>query len=219
MTKKLLILLFLFLAFTGNTQTNKEIDIDKLVSDFIKDLQNQKIDTICVYENYCIGCREIYDSNLPTNKKLTLEDNYPVYVFWKEKGETYLNKISIDFEFSKMSISKNAFWNIYFTNEKNIKNEVVKNYEYETTENSKKAIHQVTVDHSGHRNFKFIINGRIVEQKITSFDLIKKDEYSPKSNMNYDHNIKLKSKLIMDDLEKIVSEAEKNNTFKKIKSR
>jgi hypothetical protein len=215
------ILLFIsFIPFFGNTQTNQKISIDELVSNFIKELQNQKIDNICVYEDYCIGCRETSDSILCKSKEFGLQDypSYPVYIFWKEKGETYLNKISICFEFSKLNISKHAFWDIYFSNEKIIKNEVIKNYEYEIIENSKKVKYTAFVDHGGFQNFKFIINGRIIEKKIDSFNFIKKDDYFP-PNMNYDHNIKLKTKLLIDIFENITSEAEINNKFKKIKSR
>lgn len=209
------------MTFFGNAQTNQKISIDELVSNFIKELQTQKIDTICVYKDYCVGCRQTTsDSTLCYSKEFGLNDilSYPVYIFWKKKGETYLNKISTCFEFSKMSISKNTFWDIYFSNEKKIKSEVIKDYQYETIENSKKTKYTTSVDHGGSQNFKFMINGIIIEKEIISFNFIKKDDYFP-SNMNYDHNIKLKSKLLIDIFENITSEAEKNNTFKKIKSR
>ena len=215
-------ILFLFLSFTiyiGNAQTNSEATIDQLVSNYIKELQSRKIDIICVYEDYCIGCVDTYDY-ASFKKDLCLEDfpNYPIYIFWKENGNTYLDKISVCFEYSK-TISENTFWDVYFLNEKIIKNEIVKTYEYETFENSKKVTYKISVDHSGHQNFKFIIKDKITTKEFDSFDLTKIGWDSSKSNINYEHNINLKSKLIIDILEKITSEAEKNNTFKKIKSR
>ncbi|MBE8727089.1 hypothetical protein C4F50_19395 [Flavobacterium sp. KB82] len=74
------------------------------------------------------------------------------------------------------------------------------------------------VDHTSHKNLKLIINGKTIEKRFNNFDLQK--EYDSKQiNINYNNNINLKSKLIVDILEKITSEAQKNNAFKKIKSR
>lgn len=87
MTKTILFLFVFNLSTIGNAQTNKEIDIDKLTSDFIKDLQSKKIDIICVYENYCVGCERTYDSSKIYDEE-TCEDELkhePAYVFWKEK--------------------------------------------------------------------------------------------------------------------------------------
>ncbi|MEN2413874.1 hypothetical protein [Flavobacterium mesophilum] len=219
MSKRILFLFLFYIVSITNAQTNTQASIDSLVANYIKELQSRKIDTICLYEDYCVGCVDTYDYT-SFKKDLCLENfpNYPIYIFWKESGKTYLDKISVCFEYSKI-ISENAFWDVYFLNEKVIKNEIVKAYEYETFENSKKVTNTLSADHSGHQNFKFIIKGKIITKEFDSFNLTKGGAYSSESNINYDHNMNLKSKLIVDILEKIVLEAEKNNTFKKIKSR
>jgi len=219
MTKRILFLFIYFFSLLGNAQNNAEITRDNLATNYIKELQSRKIDTICFYEDYCIGCIDTFDYS-SFKKDLCLEDfpNYPIYIFWKESGKTYLDKISVCFEYSSI-ISENAFWDVYFLNEKIIKNEIVKAYEYETFENSKRVTYNIGVDHSGHRNFKFIIKDKITTKEFDSFNLTKIGWDPSKSNINYEHNINLKSKQIVDILEKITSEAEKNNTFKKIKSR
>src|ERR1700749_136740 len=110
MIKRTLTLLFFCFILFGNAQTNKAIDIDKLTSDFNKELQSRKIDTICVYENYCIGeGPKTYEASLLNSKNFCMEDfpNNPVYIFWKEKGENYLTKINICFEYSKIIVPTN----------------------------------------------------------------------------------------------------------------
>jgi len=217
MTKKILILFTLFLTFLGNAQTNQKVSIDQLVLNFIKELQSQKIDSICVYESYCVGYIMTYDEPLNNDKETCIDDliNDPVYIFWKEKGKTFLTKINYCWEFSKIDISKDNFWNLYFSDKKIIQNEKVKPYESETFVNSKKVKHTIIVDHSCHQNFRFLVKGKTVEKRFDDFALQEKDDNSEGFNINYHHNIDLKSKLIIDTLGNIV----KNNTFQKIKQR
>lgn len=205
----------------GNAQTNQKVKIDELVSDYIKELQSQKIDTICVYESYCVGYIKTYDEPINGTKETCIDylTNEPVYVFWKEDGKTFLTKINYCWKFSKIEIPKDDFWQIYILNKKIIKEEKILSYEYETFENSKKVKYRIAVDHSCHNDFRLLLNGEIIEKRFHDFVLQEKDQDSSNLNINYKHNISLKSKLIVDILKKITSEAEKNNTFKKIKSR
>lgn len=221
MMKKNLILFILFFIFSGNAQTNQKLNINELVSNYIKELQNKKIDTICIYESYCVGYVMTFDEPLVGSKETCTDylTNEPIYIFWKEDGKTFLTKINYCWEFSKIEIYQDNFWKIYFSNKKNIEKERVKPFEFETFENSKNVKHLKMVDHSCHRNFKVLIKGETIEKRFDEFALQEKDEYSPELNINYEHNINLKSKQIIDILKKTTSEAEKNNTFKKIKSR
>lgn len=211
----------MFFNFSGNAQTNQKISINELVSDFVKELQNKKIDTICAYESYCVGYIMTFDEPLVGSKETCIDylTNEPIYVFWKENGKTFLTKINYCWKFSKIDISKDDFWEIYISNKKTIEKEKVKPFEYETFENSNNVKHVKMVDHSCHKNFRLLLKGETIEKRFDEFDLQKKDEYSPELNINYEHNINLKSKLIIDIIKKITSDAEKNNTFKKIKSR
>lgn len=116
MTRILILFIFCF-SLIVNGQTNKEVKIGKLTTDFIKDLQARKIDTICVYENYCVGEGiKTYEPSLLQSQAFCMEDfpNNPVYIFWKENGKNYLTKINTCFEYSKTILLTNDFWNIYF---------------------------------------------------------------------------------------------------------
>ncbi|MFB9076957.1 hypothetical protein ACFFLS_22905 [Flavobacterium procerum] len=224
MTKRILIVLILFLTFLGNAQTNNEINIDDLVINYIKELQSRKIDTICVYEDYCIGCELTYESSKLYDEETCKDElkQQPAYIFWKEKGKTYLTKINTCFEYPGIIISKDNFWEIYFSKITTIKKEVVKSFSYETFENNKKSISILRATHSSYQVFKMINKGKSTIKVFDHFKLRQTCDIFPDKllyNISYQHNINLKSKLIIDLLEKITSEAEKNNNFKKVKSR
>lgn len=216
---KRVLFLFLFcLTLLGNAQNNPEakINVEDLVSNYIKQLQSRKIDTICIYEDFCVGSVKAYDVNLFENMDFCMEDfpNDPVYIFWLDKGRKYLTKISICDEYAGNLDDDNIFWHMYFPNNDIVEKEEIKQFAYNE---SGKQIYHLMVDHSCHKNFKLLIGNQIIEKHFDSFNLKKEDD--GKININYDHNINLLSKRIIDILSKISSEAEKNNKFKKIKSR
>ncbi|CAM3470550.1 hypothetical protein [Flavobacterium chungbukense] len=221
MTKKIVFLFFISIMCLGNAQTNQKVSIDELVSDYIKELQNQKIDTMCIYKSYCVGSIMTYDEPLIGTKETCIDylTNEPVYVFCKEDGKTFLTKINYCWKFSKIEILKDDLWNLYFSHKVLIDIEEIKPFEYRPpTIDGKKIIRYISdVDHSCHKNFEILINNKKIEK---DFDFYKLEEKNNSGiNINYQHNINLKSKLVIDILEKTTSEAEKNNTFKKIKSR
>ncbi|WP_409417232.1 hypothetical protein [Flavobacterium sp. PS2] len=224
MIQRIFVFSILFITIIANAQTDKEYDIDQLTSDFIKDLQSKKIDTICVYENYCVGCELTYDtSKIFGEETCTDELKYqPAYVFWKEKGITFLTKINTCFQYSGSIVSKNNFWDIYFSNKDLIQKEVIKPFEYKILSNKNKQTSTLKTSHSCFQVFKMMNKNGTTIKVFDHFKLKKiNDTFSNKTlyNINYEHNINLKSKLIIDILEKTTSEAEKNNIFKKTKSR
>ncbi|SNR35038.1 hypothetical protein [Flavobacterium sp. ov086] len=218
MTKRILFLFFFFLTLLGKAQNNPEVkvNVEDLVSNYIKQLNSRKIDTMCVYENYCVGSIKIYEASLLDSKDFCMEDfpNDPVYIFWIDNGRKKMTKISICSEYAESLDDDNIFWHMYFPNKDIIKKEEIKRFQYKT---SKKEIYTMMRDHSCHQNLKFIIGNQIIEKRFDFFNLIKEED--AKVNINYNHNTNLKSKRLIDLLEKVTSEAEKNNTFKKIKSR
>lgn len=224
MTQKIIILSVFFFSFIGSAQINKEIDIDKLTSNFIKNLQSKKIDTICVYENYCVGCELTYDESKIYDEE-TCEDELkhePAYIFWKEKGKTFLTKINTCFEYPGIIIYKDDFWGIYFSNKDLIKKEFIKPFEYKVSSDKNGQTSTLYTSHSRYQVFKMINKNNKTIKIFDHFKLKKTNEtYSDKiiNNINYEHNINLKSKLLIDIFERITLEAEKNKTFKKIKSR
>lgn len=224
MTKRILLLFLFCVTFIGNAQSYSEGKIDDLVSNYIKKLRSQKIDTICVYENYCVGCERTYNSSKIYDEETCYDElkNEPAYIFWKEKGKTFFTKINTCFEYPGIIISKDDFWDIYFSNKILIQKEVVKPFEYKISSNKNNETATLRSLHSTYQIFKMTNKDNTIIKNFDHFKLRKTNEaFSNKTvnNINYEHNINLKSKLIIDILERITSEAEKNNTFKKIKSR
>ncbi|MET3018257.1 hypothetical protein [Flavobacterium hydatis] len=216
MIKITFISFFLFLTFIGKAQTTPKVNINELVSDFIK---TQKIDTAFTYENYSVGGITLVEPSLNADIEECITDltNHPIYIFWKDEGKTYFTKITYCFEYSKIIIANDAFWEIYFSNKTIIKHEKVKPFEYITIKNSKKTKQQITISSSSFQKLQIITNGEKTEKRFDKFDLQKQSEGA--ININYENNINLRSKKIIDIMEAIVNEAEKNNIFKKIKSR
>lgn len=216
MPKRILFLLLFYVISIANAQTNPTVTIDSLVDNYIKELQSRKIDTICVYKKYCVGSVKAYDLSPSEINDFCFEDfpNDPVYIFWIKKGRKYLTKISICAEYDENLDDDNIFWHMFFPNKEIIEKEEIKRFAYKESNNK---IYHLAVDHSCHQNFKILIGNQIIEKRFDSFNLKRED--NSKVNINYDHNIKLRSKRVIDILEKITSEAEKNNIFKKIKSR
>ncbi|KAF2517363.1 hypothetical protein [Flavobacterium foetidum] len=209
MTRNAFLLFFLFLTFVSNSQTYQKVNINELVSDFIT---TQKIDTLITYKKITPE-RPIFIVEPSSDEKDTCFDdlvNPPVYVFWKKQGSFFLTKINYCHEYTILTPEDTSFWNIYFSNKTVIDNEKGKLFEYI---NIKKEKYAIGIGNSTFQELCVIVNGNKTEKLFDIFNLQK--ESDGLININYKHNINLKSKLIIDLLEKTTSEAEKNNNFKK----
>lgn len=216
MKLKIIILLFLLFSFNGNAQTNQKVPLNELVSDFIK---TQKIDTLITYKKITPGGTVIIVEP-PSDEKYTCFDdlvNLPIYLFWKKGGTFFLTKINYCYEYSIITPENNSFWTMYFSNKTTIDNEKIQPFEHFAIEKSKKKKYAIGISNSTFHQFGVIINGNKTEKSFDIFDLTK--ESDGLININYKSNNSLKSKEIIDILEKITSEAEKNNQFAKIKLR
>jgi len=74
------------------------------------------------------------------------------------------------------------------------------------------------VDHSHHQNFKFIVKDKIIEKRFDDFDFQKVEESIDEKeiNINYKHNISLKSKVLVDEINKLILKNERLLTKKRI---
>lgn len=169
---------------------------------FLLELKKQKIDTICQFEDYSVGYYRVYtDDELKEYCKFE-----PTYIFWKDKGKTFLTKKDSCFEYSIVEIDADKIWKNYFDNRKSIKIEKIKNFQFVEVKNGKKTILTTMIDHSHHQNFKFILKNEIVEKKFDDFDLEKfdGDGKGKNYNINYEHNINLKSKILIDKIDELI---------------
>jgi len=186
--------------------------LDSLTMNFVKELQLENIDTICVYKDYCIGCGKFLKYQEDSITYYCFHD-ISIYIFWVNQGKTFINKKDNCFDYSTVEIGSTSLWNIFFTYENQIKMEKVKPFEYLVCKNKKKKVYSISIDHSRHLNFKIIVDKDIVTMNFDEFDLEKED--NGYLNINYSHNWNLKSKKIIDELKRLVSHIEDEKLFTK----
>ena len=163
--------------------------VDSLANNFVLKLKGANIDTVCIYQNYCIGC--IYRFNE--------EDKYnfqgwlflPTYIFWLDNGKTYMTKKDNCFDYSTISIPNNGFWKFYFKNEDTIKKEQIKAPQFKVIENGEEKIYSSTIDHSHHQNIRIIISqDTTIDKDIDEYYFEKEIGIAKNKNINYDYNVK-----------------------------
>jgi len=177
---------------------------------FVKELQNQGIDTICVYGNYCGFC-------LP----FKCEELDSVYVFWQNQGKNFVKRMHLCYDFAIVEIDTITFWNTFFEYKEIIKTEEVKEFEYstDTIKKRKKIIITtggISVVDAGYQEYKMIINndttdffaGTIEFQQV--HNNLNNKIYT---NLNYQHNNNLKGKIVFDEIKKLVIRLETERKF------
>jgi hypothetical protein len=206
---KILIAVLLFISNSAIGQGVSPGQLDSIVTDFVKEIQSKNIDTICIYKDYCVGCvYSIFDEE----KRCNYSSIYiPTYILWIKKGKTFLTKKDNCFNYSTIEIDAANLWRLFFRHQKQIKREKVKMFEYIVYENQKKTVYFIMRDHSNHQDFKMIINGDIISMNFDEFDLEKKCDGSV--NINYLYNQKLKGKKIIDELNQLTRNIEKEKLF------
>ncbi|MDR0798996.1 MAG: hypothetical protein LBN18_04460 [Dysgonamonadaceae bacterium] len=207
----LTILALLFFVPISYGQNTSYQYLDTLVTDYVKKLQSQNIDTICVYKDYCVGC--VYSIKDEADRCAYSSIFIPTYILWINQGKTFLSKKDNCFDYSTIEIDSTALWKIFFKNQKRIKKEKVKFFEYIVYENKKKEVYSIMADHSQHHDFEMIIKGESIVMKFDEFNLQKQSD--AEYNINYEHNKNLKGKMIVDELEKLTQEIEKRKLLEK----
>ncbi len=208
--KALILSLFALYGISYGQNTSYE-HLDTLVSDYVKGLRIRNIDTICIYQNYFIGgFEEVKNDSDWCNYSYAY---IPTYIFWQTGEKTFLSKKDNCFDYSVMEIRSLGFWKIYFANQNTIKKERVKPFQYQYLKNGKTLTAMVSVDHSGHQDFKIFIGNDTTEMTFDSFDLQQRNK--GESNLNFEHNKNLKSKQLIDKIHEVVQEIEKQHLLVK----
>ena len=209
-TKKQFSILCLLINFSVFGQVSNN---EKLSSAFLLKLKQQKVDTICVFEDYSVGSYKTFDDTV-TDYCIYDSDYFPTYIFWKQNGKTFFTIKDNCYEYSIIEIEAEKVWKKYFENKKLINAEKVKNFQFQQIENGKKRIFDIVVDHSHHQNFKIITNNKIVEKRFDDFAL-KKNDGNGQININYEHNKNLKCKILVEVISDLISSNQ--NSLTKIK--
>jgi len=177
---------------------------------FVQELQNQGIDTICVYYDYCGFC----------SSPNICEELDSTYVFWKNQGKNFVKRMHSCYDFSTVEIDTVTFWNTFFENKETIKTEEIKSFTYsiDTIRRRKKTIvseSSLSVDDAGYQSYNMIINNDITDFYAGTIEFEQKYEFNDKNytNINYLYNNNLKGKIVFDEIKNLVMKLEKEQKF------
>lgn len=169
--------IILIILFSTNLISAQETQIDSMVSKQIKYLTENKISQFFILEKYCNGCIKLIKANEPDCEYGTSR----LYVFWKDKKESYFRKID-KCNSPKVKIPDEIIKN-YVLNIKEIEKENIK--AYQTRKES-----YVIVSHSTFSKLYFMFNGNLIVKQFNDFDLTTED-YNPNINYEYNNSLKL----------------------------
>ncbi|MCO5287550.1 MAG: hypothetical protein M9898_14145 [Chitinophagaceae bacterium] len=210
-------LTFLFTLFVSvnvaNGQTSSDY-LDTLVNNYTTDLRNKNIDTICIYQDYCVGC-------LYKWKKVKDRCNFsglyiPTYIFWTDRGQTYMTKKDNCFDYSIIKIPSDSIWTYFFKNQDGIKNEELKIPQYIEMKNGKEEVYSSTIDHSRHQRLKLIVGqDTLIDKDLDDYYLTKQIGINGQTNLNYDYNINSQLKNFQLLIERTIKMTTKLNPLKK----
>ena len=83
-TKDIFSIFFFLISISTFCQLSNN---ENLYKDFLLELKKQKVDTICVFEDYSIGSYKTFDDTV-TDFCIYDSNYYPTYIFWKQNGKT-----------------------------------------------------------------------------------------------------------------------------------
>lgn len=154
---------------------------DENVNKHISALVNQKVDTICYYE----------DQSSITNS----------YVIWKKNGVTKCCRFKEYKKATEEIIEANKFWQYYFNNKNIIRAEKLMPFEYKSIQKGKSVVEDVINESDGYLD---IYNNGVAETHLwlSEYYLLKSDRIDNKArtNINYEHNKNLKRTVLVDIL-------------------
>lgn len=171
---KNLILLFLF---SINLISAQNSIADSIITNQIKIFKESNIEEFFILKKYCKGCKSL--TNL---EDLDCDlDTSHIYIFWKEKDESYYQKISkCKTEKSKISLD---IFNNYLSKIDVIKEENIKNYQTEKSG-------YISINHSEFSTFYFNTNSNLLKKSFDHFDLTS-SENNPNINVEYNKSLEL----------------------------
>jgi hypothetical protein len=211
---RLTLLIILFASTNvANGQTSSDY-LDTLVSDYVTDLKKKNIDTICVYEDYCIGCLYMWKED---EDKCNFSGLFvPTYIFWADKGKTYMTKKDNCFDYSIIQIPNDSIWTFFFENRDVIKKEDLKIPQYVEIKNGKQEIYSSTIDHSRHQGLKVIVRqDTLINKDLDDYYLTKQVGFNGQININYEYNINSQLKKFQILIDRIIKRTTKQNPLTK----
>ncbi|MDQ2721676.1 MAG: hypothetical protein M3Z26_18250, partial [Bacteroidota bacterium] len=155
---------------------------------YVGQLQKNGIDTVCIYQDYCVGCMYSFkkdEDKCDFNGWLFL----PSYIIWLDKGVTFMTKKDNCFDYSTITLSNTNFWKFYFSNKDTINNQEIKMPEFVEIKNGKEQVYFSTIDHSYHQTIKMFVGQNSIDKDLNDYYFSKEIGVRPDKNINYAYNI------------------------------
>ena len=184
---KLTILLSLTLAFGSTKAQNTSERLDSLVKKFVQQLADKKIDTVCIYEKYCVGYTTSWKNE--EDKCYTGGLLVSTYIIWLDKGQSIMTKKDNCFDYSTIQFTDEDFWDFYFINKDTLAKEEIKMPEFIEVVNGKQQTYSSIIDHSCHQTIKLFLKQLQIDKDLDEYYFEKEIGSAKSKNINYDYNI------------------------------
>ncbi len=215
--RKLFILITLLSSITTQSlfAQNSDSLLNVRVKTQVDSLTKIGIDTIIVYNSYCVGCEVLWKNK---RDRCAYEGYYiNARLFWKHKGLTYFTAKDNCFDYTTVTITADNLWQFYSKNIAVIANENIKHPQYAVIENGKKQTYFSSRDHSYKQDIMIVKRGQIIEKYLDEYDFEKTVDFSGlKSNINYEYNIHTKTKQLQSILNWLTNSLAKQKLLTRI---
>ncbi|QNP52324.1 hypothetical protein [Hymenobacter qilianensis] len=182
-----------------------EIRTDSLVAE----LHKRRVDSICVYRSYCVGCR---GSRITEDSSCSSKGDFtPTYVLWKQHSKTYLTYLDNCSIISPVVVYKDMFWSYLSVNWSEINKGTIKDFTtIDSDSGEAEVIHR---NHGDNYSFDFIIGKDTISQYYDHFALIKRTIFFHKKTKNiyYKQNRKSPIRKIQLQIDHAIVEARKRH--------
>lgn len=187
--KNLIIIFFVFISQIsfGQSSTYLEDYIDSLNKVAVHNFSENNIDTVCIYQEYCIGCLRF------TKKKKDRCDSDDIFIssyyLWKKDNKTFITKKDNCFDYSTNEILNDSIWSYFFSNSDSLKRQDIKPAQVLIMKDNNEIIQTLTVDHSYFTHISFYLNNdKIISKEIDEYFLEKQVDTYNKENINHLYN-------------------------------
>lgn len=210
---KLTTLLLLTLIFSSTKAQNSSERLDTLVNEFVQQLADKKIDTVCVYQKYCVG----YITSWKNDEDRCNSGGLFVstYIVWLDKGQTFMTKKDNCFDYSTIQFKNKTFWDFYFTNKDTLTKEEIKIPQYTEIVKGKEQTYYSNIDHSCHQEIKVFMKTLQIDKDLDEYNFEKEIGSAKHKNINYDNNINSFLKKLQIKIEQTITNEIKINRLTK----
>lgn len=167
---------------------------DSALNIFINQLQVKGIDTVCVYQQYCVGSNLLFLKLAGDTicKRSPFIDN--TYILWKKDGITKMTFKTYCFDYDTIRVDAKRFWSFYTVNRRKMADKEIKPFEVVANINGKKTTLDVLIDHSCRQDIILIIGKRYKKLHLDDFQFEKNTHGG--NNINYTYNWNTKTKTL-----------------------